>query len=153
MEDALHKKMKLTKKLFDSGATLFLGTDTQQPFSVPGLSLLHEIELFQEADIPLPSLWKMVTRDAGRALKTLKGLGEITSGAPADLLVWSKNPLHHFDSRSLSEAVIADGKLYLRSQLDEMLKHWQDHFRGFIFDRVSTFLAGVMIKLISTSSQ
>jgi len=153
MEDALHKKMQLTKKLFDSGATLFLGTDTQQPFSVPGLSLLHEIELFQEADIPLASLWKMATRDAGTALKTLKGLGEINSGAPADLLVWSKNPLHHFDSHSLSEAVIADGKLYLRSQLDEMLKQWQDHFRGFIFDKVSTFLAGVMIKLISTSSQ
>jgi len=48
---AIAKKQRLTRKLFDAGAQLYLGTDVAQPFVIPGASLLEEMALFVEAGI------------------------------------------------------------------------------------------------------
>jgi hypothetical protein len=48
---AVAKKQRLTRKLFDAGARLFLGTDVAQPFVIPGASLQQEMALFVEAGI------------------------------------------------------------------------------------------------------
>jgi imidazolonepropionase-like amidohydrolase len=48
---AIAKKQRLTRRLFDAGAQLYLGTDVAQPFVIPGASLLEEMALFVEAGI------------------------------------------------------------------------------------------------------
>ena len=65
---AIAKKQRLTKKLFDAGAKLFLGTDVAQPFVVPGKSLQEEMALFGDAGIGLERVWKLATSDAGDRL-------------------------------------------------------------------------------------
>ena len=82
LDRAFEKKKTLRRQLHDAGATLRLGTDQQQPFTVPGWSLQEEMRIFAEAGIPLESIWTMATRGAGGALG-LEGLGEFKPGAPA----------------------------------------------------------------------
>ena len=117
---AVAKKQRLTKKLFDAGARLFLGTDVAQPFVIPGASLQQEMALFVEAGIGIEQVWKLATRDAGDRLG-IEGLGRIEAGAPADILLFRRDPTQSLDNLASLEAVIAAGRLYRSSDLAQAL--------------------------------
>ena len=118
---SIAKKQRLTKKLFDAGAPLFLGTDVAQAFVVPGASLQQEMTLFAEAGISVEQVWKLATRDAGERLG-VKGLGSIENGAPADILLFRRDPTQSLDNLASLEAVIAAGRLYRSADLAKALR-------------------------------
>jgi hypothetical protein len=126
---AIAKKQQLAKMLFDAGAKLFLGTDVAQPFVLPGLSLQAEMRLFAEAGISVEQVWKLATRDAGERLG-LAGLGCIEAGAPADILLFRRDPTTTLDNLASLEAVIAAGKLYRMVDLTSALQSNVDYFRS-----------------------
>jgi hypothetical protein len=113
---AVKKKQQLAKKLFDAGAQLYLGTDVAQPFVVPGASLQEEMVLFAEAGIGVEQVWKLATRDAGERLG-MPGLGRIETGAPADILLFRRDPTQNLDNLASLEAVVAAGRLYRMADL------------------------------------
>jgi amidohydrolase family protein len=113
---AVKKKQRLAKKLFDAGAQLYLGTDVAQPFVVPGASLQEEMVLFAEAGIGVEQVWKLATHDAGARLG-MPGLGRIETGAPADLLLFRRDPTQTLDNLASLEAVVAAGRLYRMADL------------------------------------
>src|SRR5882757_2265108 len=117
---AIAKKQRLTKKLFDAGASLFLGTDVAQAFVVPGASLQQEMALFAEAGIGLEQVWKMATRDAGERLGIAR-LGRVETGAPADILLFRRDPTQSLDHLASLEAVITAGRLYRSADLAKAL--------------------------------
>src|SRR5260370_16560921 len=88
---AIARKQRLTRKLFDAGAQLYLGTDVAQPFVIPGLSLLDEMALFVEAGIGVEQVWKLATSDAG-ARFGLRRLGRVETDAPPDILLFHPHP-------------------------------------------------------------
>jgi len=109
--DALPKKMRLVNELYRSGAKLFLGSDTMQPFSIPGWALHRELELFVEAGIPPAVALRMATLDAASFLG-LGDCGRIAKDARADLLVFERDPtqdIGHLDSLA---QVIKDGVVH-----------------------------------------
>jgi imidazolonepropionase-like amidohydrolase len=108
---AIAKKQRLTRKLFDAGAKLFLGTDVAQPFLLPGKSLQEEMALFAEAGIGLEQVWKLATQDAGERLG-VDGLGQLKAGAPADILLFRRDPTETLEHLSSLEAVVSAGRLY-----------------------------------------
>ncbi len=108
LQDAAPKKMRLVRELYESGAQLFPGSDTMQPFSIPGWALHRELELFVEAGIPASVALRMATRDAAQWLG-LNDIGHISKDARADLLVFERDPaqdIRHLDSLT---QVIKDG--------------------------------------------
>src|SRR5262249_20944060 len=113
---AIAAKQQLAKLLFDAGAKLYLGTDVAQPFVLPGLSLQEEMRLFAQAGIGAEQVWKLATRDAGERLG-ISGLGRIEPGAPADILLFRRDPTSTLDNLASLEAVIAAGKLYRMTDL------------------------------------
>ena len=117
---AIEKKQRLTKKLFDAGAKLNLGTDVAQPFLVPGKSLQEEMTLFAEAGIGIEQVWKLATQGAGERLG-LEGLGRLQAGAPADILLFRRDPTRSLDHLSSLEAVVTAGRLYRVSDLRQAL--------------------------------
>jgi imidazolonepropionase-like amidohydrolase len=117
---AVAKKQRLTRKLFDAGARLFLGTDVAQPFVIPGDSLQLEMALFVEAGIGIEQVWKLATRDAGDRLG-IEGLGRIEAGAPADILLFRRDPTQSLDNLASLEAIIAAGRLYRSADLAQAL--------------------------------
>jgi hypothetical protein len=128
---AIAKKQKLTKRLFDAGARLYLGTDVAQPFVIPGASLLEEMALFVEAGIGLERVWKLATRDAGDRLG-VPGLGRVEAGAPADILLYRRDPTQALGNLSSLEAVIAAGKLYHKCDLERALQSSAAYFSSLL---------------------
>lgn len=118
---AIEKKQLLARKLFDAGAQLFLGTDVAQPFLVPGASLQEEMRLFADAGIGLEQVWKLATRDAGDRLG-LKGLGRVEVGAPADILLFRRDPTRNLADLASLEAVIVAGRLYRTADLAQAVQ-------------------------------
>jgi cytosine/adenosine deaminase-related metal-dependent hydrolase len=121
------KKQRLTKKLFEAGARLFLGTDVAQPFVVPGKSLQEEMALFVGAGIEPEQVWKLATADAGDRLG-ISGLGRLQDGTPADILLFRRDPTATLENLSSLEAVITAGKLYRVADLQRAITANQAYF-------------------------
>jgi cytosine/adenosine deaminase-related metal-dependent hydrolase len=145
IEGALAKKRALVLRLHRAGARLQLGSDTQQPFVVPGRSLQQEIAEFVAAGIPLEDVWAMATWKAAETLGE-PGLGTLRIGAPADLLVFRDDPTRDPGALDSLEAVVAQGKLYTRADLDRVREAYLAHFRGPVVDVISVPAARLALR-------
>jgi hypothetical protein len=146
-KDAFDKKLLLLRKLYKAGATLYLGTDTSQPFTVPGAALWEEIKIFNESGIPIPEIWKMATANAGERLGYQK-LGTLQEQAPADFLIFKENPLLTVNSLPSLVATICSGKLFLRSNLAKAVAAYQQFHRNVVFDFISVMAAKRVLKKV-----
>jgi len=144
LEEALSKKLDLVGRLYRAGAKLQLGTDTQQPFVVPGAGFQEEMMLFVRAGIPLEEVWAMATWKQGETL--MPDLGRLTDGAPADLLVFQEDPTQSLEALGTLVAVVAQGKLYLREEIDRSVERYRAHFRGGLVDKISLPIARQKVK-------
>jgi Amidohydrolase family len=142
---ALAGKMKLVRRLHEAGAQLYLGTDVQQPYVVPGLALQQEMRLFAESGIPVEDIWAIGTSQSGRSLG-LAQLGTIAPGAPADLLIFARDPTTDLDAMSSLQAVVSRGRLYTKEDLDAKVAAYQSHYAGLAFDSLSTVLAAAAVR-------
>jgi Amidohydrolase family len=124
---AIAKKQRLTKKLFEAGAMVFLGTDVAQPFVVPSKSLQEEMALFVGAGINPEQVWKLATADAGERLG-VGGLGRLQDGAPADILLFRRDPTATLENLASLEAVVTAGKLYRVVDLQRAITANQAYF-------------------------
>ncbi len=140
IRDAHQKKLRLVAKLHAAGAPLFVGTDTQQPFVVPGAAAWMEMRLFAEAGIPTEKVWAHATWRAGRALG-VADLGTVAAGAPADLLVFRDDPSRELAALESLAAVVAAGRLYLREDLEAAIARYQEHYAGVVVDTLSVAVA------------
>lgn len=141
LRETLRNSKRIVQALHESGVSVYLGTDTMNPFIVPGASLQEEMREFLDAGFTLEEVWSTATRQAGEALRTPM-LGTIAAGAPADLLVFRADPTASLDALSTLEAVVADGRLYPREVLDAALARWKEHMRDPVYDAVTMRLAG-----------
>lgn len=133
---AFEKKQELVGRLHEAGVSLRLGTDTQQPFSLPGAALHREMRLFEGCGIAAEEIWRLATTASGEALGSA-GLGTLGDGAPADLLVFKRDPTADLGALDSLQAVVSAGRLYRVDDLRSAIASCQRHFRRKAFDRVS----------------
>ena len=138
LADAFSKKLALVNRLHSAGAALRLGTDVQQPFIVPGVSLQREMRLFVQAGIPVSQVWELATYGAGQELRETS-IGVVQTGAHADLLVFEQDPTENLDALGTLRAVIAQGKLYPIDQIHAAIATYQNHFAHWPFAPISRF--------------
>jgi imidazolonepropionase-like amidohydrolase len=93
MRAANAERAKLLAALDAAHAPLLVGTDTGNPYVVPGASLHDEIELMIAAGLSRPRVLRAATADAAQFLGTPRAFGVVEPGARADLLVVSVDPL------------------------------------------------------------
>ncbi|MCO7187868.1 amidohydrolase family protein [Pseudoalteromonas sp. XMcav2-N-2] len=79
--------LKMVKILYDAGVPMVAGTD-----SVPGFTLLRELELYTMAGIPATEVLKMATIDSARLMGVAHQTGSISEGKVADLLLVDGDP-------------------------------------------------------------
>jgi len=140
IEDSHRKKLELTRRLFEAGAPLLIGTDAGQPFVPHGLSVHIEMREFAAAGIPIEDVWAIATWKAADMLDR-PDLGRVRVGARASLIVFREDPTMDLAALSTIEAVIVDGKLYRRAVLDRALAAWDRLFDDPLFDAISTRVA------------
>jgi imidazolonepropionase-like amidohydrolase len=152
VREAVAKKQKLARMLFERGAPLFLGTDVGQPFTAPGVSLIEEFRLFVEAGISAPEVWRLVTQAAGQRLG-VPGLGRIEAKAPADLLIFQNDPSHSVPDPAQLVAVVSSGGLYRKRDIDAAIGNFLDFYRSPVVRRLANRAATrLLAKVISRAA-
>jgi hypothetical protein len=144
VREAIAKKQKLTRMLFERGAPLFLGTDVGQPFTAPGVSLIEEFRLFVEAGISAPEVWRLATQAAGQRLG-VPGLGRIEAKAPADLLIFQNDPSHSVPDPAQLLAVVSSGRLYRKRDIDGAIRKFLDFYQSPIVRRLANRAAAKLL--------
>ena len=114
-------ELENVRLLNETGVLLLAATDVGVPLQVPGISLHVELERLVEAGLtPLAAL-QSATLNPARVLEIADTLGTVERGKLADLVLLDANPLEDIRNTRRIRAVIADGRLYRRAELDGLL--------------------------------
>jgi imidazolonepropionase-like amidohydrolase len=97
------------RTLFRAGVQLTVGTDANNPWTVPGVSFHRELELLVNAGIPAPDVLRMATLDGARSLGLDAEIGTVEPGKRADLVLLGANPLADIRHTQRLELVIQRG--------------------------------------------
>jgi imidazolonepropionase-like amidohydrolase len=114
------ERARVLAALDAAGAPLLVGTDTGNPFVVPGAALHDEIELMIAAGLTRPRVLRAATADAARFLGTPHEAGVVEVGARADLLLVASDPLTA-PLPGVPDGVVLRGKWLPRAELEARL--------------------------------
>ena len=138
--EAVKRKLELTHSLWRAGVPLRLGTDVQQPFAVPGVSLHREMSAFEDAGVPRAEVWKLASLNAAHTLG-VEDSGSIKPGMRADVLASRISPFGAPWTAQQISAVVAGGKLMRTSDLDASIERELGRFKGTVSRLTSRWLA------------
>lgn len=114
-------ELENVRLLNEAGVLMLAATDVGVPLQVPGISLHVELGRLVEAGLsPLMAL-QTATLNPARVLNMADSLGSIEPGKLADLVLLDANPLEDISNTQKIRAVVADGRLYRRAVLDQLL--------------------------------
>jgi imidazolonepropionase-like amidohydrolase len=121
-EKFVQHELDIVKKLHQAGVPFLAGTDGPAGVDVlPGFSLHRELQRFVAAGFtPLEAL-QTATINPARFLGKLGDMGTVEQGKIADLVLLDANPLEDIGNTRNINAVIASGRYYSRSDLDQIL--------------------------------
>lgn len=115
-------RRQLLEGLASAGATLLLGTDSPQLFSVPGFALHREAALLAEAGLSPWQVLESGTRNVGLYARDVIGLPEafglVAAGHRADLVLLERNPLESVANLQGIAGVMVRGRWLDRAALD-----------------------------------
>ena len=137
VRDALERMLVTVKHLHDAGVELRTGTDVLIPFSVPGAALHRELRMFERAGLTPEQALVASTRNTANVFG-VEGLGTLREGAPAELAIFREDPTRDLAALDTLVAVVRDGRLYTRAQLDAQLARYRDHFGDELYDAIVT---------------
>lgn len=101
---------------------ILIGTDTPVvPMIYPGFSLHEEMELLVEAGLSPLYVLQGTTLNPAQYFDRTDSLGTVEEGKLADLVLLDGNPLEKISNTKRIRAVIANGHLYNRNNLDSIL--------------------------------
>jgi imidazolonepropionase-like amidohydrolase/D-arabinose 5-phosphate isomerase GutQ len=117
----MSKVKKMVKALHDAGANILLGTDTPNPYVVPGFSLHEELRHLVDAGLTPYEAIRAGTSSAAECLGALDEFGTISAGLRADLILVEDNPLEDVGNVDRRVGVMLCGRWFPQSELQAML--------------------------------
>lgn len=101
-------------RLQRAGGQVVAGSDTSNPYVVPGASLHRELELLVEAGLSPREALAAATRTAAAFLGQSQTVGTLEVGKRADLVVLGADPIASIAAIRQVEVVIRDGRVVWR---------------------------------------
>ena len=135
VETALVRMQRTVLALHRAGIALHTGTDANAPNVVPGASLHEELALLVRAGLSPEEALALSTRDSPRFLGIARA-GELRVGVPANLVVFREDPTRDVAALATLVAVVADGRLYTREELDARRAAFEARHRGLAYERI-----------------
>jgi imidazolonepropionase-like amidohydrolase len=115
------RELQLVPLLARAGVPILAGTDTPNPWAFPGFGIHDELALLVEAGLtPLQAL-QAATINPARFLGRETDMGTVAVGKLADLVLLNANPLTEITNTRRIRAVVADGRVYSRAEMDALL--------------------------------
>jgi len=113
--------VELTGRAKRAGVPVLAGSDTPNPYAFPGSGLHDELELLTEAGFtPLEAL-QAATLDAATFIEATDSLGTLEVDKLADIVLLDGNPLEDIGNVRRIHAVVLNGRLLMRGDLDLLL--------------------------------
>ncbi len=112
----------LVRRMQQRGVRILAGTDTPNPYCVPGFALHEELALLVEAGLTPAEALRTATWNPAEFLHTTQDYGSIEAGKVADLVVLDANPLLAITNTMRIHAVVRRGRVIdsagVRTMLD-----------------------------------
>ncbi len=115
-------RKELIKKLSDNGHGMLLGSDSPQLFNVPGFSIHKEMQDMVNAGMSNLEIIKSGTINPAIFFEMEDSFGQVKVGLEADLILVDQNPLDDLKALSSISAVLRNGILYTKDEIDKELK-------------------------------
>jgi imidazolonepropionase-like amidohydrolase len=113
--------LSLPGAMQQAGVPLLAGTDLPNPWVIPGFALHDELALLVNGGLtPLEAL-RTATLNPARFLNATDSLGVVARGKLADLVLLEADPLVDIHNTARIVAVLADGRVFDRAALDQLL--------------------------------
>jgi len=112
---------RIVRTLNAAGLPIVAGTDTPMPLVYPGYSLHDELELLVACGLSNAKALQAATINPATVLKLESTLGSVDTGKRADLVLLDTDPLGDIHHLRDIRAVILDGKLLGREDLDKLI--------------------------------
>jgi imidazolonepropionase-like amidohydrolase len=119
------ESLKIVGLMYKAGVPVLAGTDDLNPGCFPGFSIHDELALLVEAGLPPLAALQAATRNAAQFMGQLDRRGTIETGKIADLVLLDKDPLADIHNTLTIQAVVLNGRLFNRADLDAMLNKAQ----------------------------
>ena len=97
------------------------GTDTGDPYTIPGATLHDELEQLVAAGMTPHQALQAATIEPARFLEWDEQMGTIEKGKVADLVMLDANPLEDIRNTRRIAGVFARGRYFSRLDLDALL--------------------------------
>ncbi len=118
---AAESQRTFARHLFEADAPLLIGTDTPNPFVLPGFAIHDELAAFVEAGIPVEDVLRIATVEAAKFLREGDEWGVIREGARADLVLLDADPHDDLSVLKSPIGVMVNGNWYAAADLAERL--------------------------------
>ncbi len=119
--DFYKKGLELTGKASRAGLKVLAGTDANDTYCFPGLSLHDELAELVKAGLSPAEALRAATIYPAEYFKLQATHGSIANGQVADLLILKNNPLENIEHTRSIQTLIFDGQVYSREKLDQLL--------------------------------
>ncbi len=119
---ATENQRAFARMLYDAGAPMLIGTDTPNPFVLPGFAIHDELEAFIDVGIPVDEVLRMATADAAKFLREEGEWGVVAVGARADLVLLDADPRQDLSTLRRPAGVVMNGHWYDAGFLEAELR-------------------------------
>lgn len=134
----------LVTKLDQAGASMALGTDTGPSMTIPGKTVLDEMDLYKAYGLSNQTILRMATVNAARALGQSDHKGSLQAGKDADMIVLTANPLDQLSTLREPLAVVRNGQWLSPDDLQLLRQHGTQHYS--VYHTLGLFLEHVFSK-------
>jgi imidazolonepropionase-like amidohydrolase len=119
--ETVRREEALVGRFQRAGIGILAGTDTSNPYVMPGFGLHDELAMLVESQLTPMQALQTATINPARFFKQTRSAGTIERGVIADLVLLDANPLDDIKNIDRIYTVIVQGRVVDRRALDTML--------------------------------